>query len=594
VIEATERWEPPRWALLERQLLAASEDAAERFVDRYARPDGTLVFRRDWPGVDGADDPYEGFQALALVHALGGGGRLLADARRLWEGITSQWTAYGQIRDEFFAAYDWLHHGEGNHLLYWLSLAGPTAADRERAVRFADLYAGEGSPNYDAERRLVRSPWTGSAGPRTHVSPDDLETARWVFDMYPPPFEDLPEVPLPERAPVLGTSAIDPWQRVRSAWSDDRYYAAVLERFEERMVRGDVPLNLVATGLVAHAFLHAGEERHRRWVLDYIDAWSERTERNGGLLPDNVGLSGEVGEYTGGRWWGGYYGYRWPHGMLTILEPLLVGAMSAALLDGDLSRLDLPRSQLDAWRERGRDDGGRRLVPQRHDDAGWTDEAPLDPTYALWLWAFSHAGEDRERLVRDLPAELPEVGEILFNEGNSVGHHLHWFEFLEGRRPGYPEAILEANLSTLERKVTELDEDDLDPELMDVHHWQDRSPLRLEGLVQLTLGAPYPVYHGGLLHATVRHFDPVRRRPGLPEDVAALVDGVSTDAVSLQLVNVGDAEREVVVQAGAFGEHAFEDGGRFVHVRLAPHAGMRLRLGLRRRVATPNYDLPWP
>jgi hypothetical protein len=49
--------------------------------------------------------------------------------------------------------------------------------------------------------------------------------------------------------------------------------------------------------------------------------------------------------------------------------------------------------------------------------------------------------------------------------------------------------------------------------------------------------------------------DPRRGRPGLPESVAALVSRVDGAGVTLQLVNLSeDSEREVVVQAGAFGE----------------------------------------
>ena len=53
-----------------------------------------------------------------------------------------------------------------------------------------------------------------------------------------------------------------------------------------------------------------------------------------------------------------------------------------------------------------------------------------------------------------------------------------------------------------------------------MHHWQDLNPVIPEGLVQMTMGTPAAVYHGGLLHAGVRYFDPKRRRPGLPEHIA--------------------------------------------------------------------------
>ena len=42
-----------------------------------------------------------------------------------------------------------------------------------------------------------------------------------------------------------------------------------------------------------------------------------------------------------------------------------------------------------------------------------------------------------------------------------------------------------------------------------MHHWQQRNPVVLEGLVQLMLGGPNHIYHGGLLaRAACFYFDP--------------------------------------------------------------------------------------
>ena len=57
----------------------------------------------------------------------------------------------------------------------------------------------------------------------------------------------------------------------------------------------------------------------------------------------------------------------------------------------------------------------------------------------------------------------------------------------------------------------------------------------------------------------LRYFDPVARRAGIPEDVAALVEHISNHEVTFQLVNVSQVEpRELIVQAGAYAEHQFE------------------------------------
>jgi hypothetical protein len=126
----------------------------------------------------------------------------------------------------------------------------------------------------------------------------------------------------------------------------------------------------------------------------------------------------------------------------------------------------------------------------------------------------------------------------------------------------------------------------------------------LEGLVQLLLGGPNHVYHGGLLHTRLFYFDPLRKRPGLPPDVAALVDRVTPDGLSVQLVNLHPTEpREVILQAGAFGEHRFElvrqkeqsttvDGKR-LRVHLCPGARSRLDVGMTRFANRPSYAPPW-
>jgi hypothetical protein len=56
----------------------------------------------------------------------------------------------------------------------------------------------------------------------------------------------------------------------------------------------------------------------------------------------------------------------------------------------------------------------------------------------------------------------------------------------------------------------------------------------------------------------VRYFDVQQQRPGLPQDVAALVTKIGPTNATIHLVNLNPFEgREVVLQAGAFGEHSF-------------------------------------
>ena len=136
------------------------------------------------------------------------------------------------------------------------------------------------------------------------------------------------------------------------------------------------------------------------------------------------------------------------------------------------------------------------------------------------------------------------------------------------------------------------------------------NPVFTKGLTQVTMGTPQSIYNGGLLRATVRYYDRDEQRPGLPPDVAALVDHLSADAVGVQLVNCSrEKERRLIVQAGSFGEHTFtevktENGegvaptitpvnGRYVAVNLPPATQVSLNAGLSRFSNKPSYAFPW-
>lgn len=608
IILATTIAAPPKWALLQRQIIDTLSVAAIEFADRYTRGDGTLIWRDRWPGMDGSDDPYEGFMNMPLFYALGGSEEVYKRSRTIWDGITWQWTEYGQIHREYDAYYDWMHHGESNLFLYFFGLADPAVPkDRQRTRRFAGFYNDEDKEalNYDVEKRLIRSPITGSRGPRHVQTAEDWSTHREILDNYLPPFEDLP--------------GIDRYGS-ETPWSDDATYAAILERINARQSRGDVPLNLGATSLMTHAFLYEGDEKYRSWVIDYLDAWKERTARNGGVTPDNIGLSGEIGEYNDGKWWGGYYGWRWPHGSFAILEPLSVAGCNAALLTGDMSHLDLPRSQLDMQWALRKVEAGRQLVPNRHYDEGWRDFRLPHPMYAVYLWNLSMAEEDAARAERGWSSELfDEVNPRYHGYGESTGGHMgfngntaQWFRYMRGHAPDYPEKLLEANLKTIAEQIANFRSDENDPLTMDhyresmtIHMWQQLTPMIIEGLTQLTLGGPMHVYHGGLQIARFRYFDVAGRRPGLPQGVAALVEELRNDAAIVTLVNTDlVVTRELVIQGGVFGEHDFtsaETGesekiaakGRWLRVVLKPGAVVRLRLGMRRFANAPSYDTPW-
>lgn len=579
---------PPEWAVWQRFLLDRLAQAAYEFVDKYTHPDGTLVWRDKWPGMDGSDDGYESFHNYPLYYALGGPEEIHYLSRKLWDGVTRQFTDYGQVYQEFDGYYDWMHHGESYVYLYSFGLADPTyAKHRERSVRFAGLYMGEdpNAPNWDDELKLIRSPINGSRGPRFVNSAEDWGTHRPVLAHYPLPYDDIPNV------------------TESAAWDDDEKFPFILKALNTRMMRGDVPLNLTATSLILNAYMYTGEEKYKHWIVDYVNSWSERTRQNGGIIPDNVGLSGKIGEYMGGKWWGGYYGWRWPHGFFNLLESTTIGATNALLVTGDASFLALPRSQIDVVTRQGREENGSFVVPHKHKDDGWYAYRTLNPKYLINLWYASELGEDWERVTQHHDPNTWNTIAYRKAKGDDNNERA-WISFLEGKNPDFPVTVLRQNYAETLRRLEKIRNDHTTPDEQDVHHWQRLNPVITEGLVQLTLGGPGYIYHGGLLHTRVRYFDPERQRAGLPQDVAALVEKIDHEGITLTLVNLHPSEpRDVIIQGGAYGEHRFtsvHDGDEKVavnhkHFRVTVRAGAigTLRCGLHRFARRPTYAAPW-
>ena len=135
-------------------------------------------------------------------------------------------------------------------------------------------------------------------------------------------------------------------------------------------------------------------------------------------------------------------------------------------------------------------------------------------------------------------------------------------------------------------------------------HPMEFTPAAVGALVRLTLGGLHTWYRGGLHHYRLRYFDPIARRAGLPQDVAALVEKMSADETTLVLVNVHQVEtREVIVQMGAYAEHQcikVAVNGRDLPVErphftvhLAPGAGGRIVITQKRYAREPTLAHPW-
>ena len=54
---------PPKWAVLERQLIAAMNQSVEPLLEKYVHPNGEIMWpvSEDFQSIDGLDDAYESF-----------------------------------------------------------------------------------------------------------------------------------------------------------------------------------------------------------------------------------------------------------------------------------------------------------------------------------------------------------------------------------------------------------------------------------------------------------------------------------------------------------------------------------------------------
>lgn len=537
--------EPPSWALAERLLLETASDGVQAFFERFVDDRGYLKCVERWGGNDGADDAMENFGGWTLLHALGGRDAVADLYKRAWEGHIRQYTQarapgiemaeHGMYWREFVTSFDWEHTGEALAAFHLYGLATPEdPLYRARTTRFADFYTGDDpdADNYDRDLRIIKSLHNGSRGAKV--------TPATEMD-----WGGLPVDGAPERLTRYSTAS---------------------------NIRGDHPLNLCATALGFNAFALTGERRYRDWAVEYAGAWRDRVAQNGGNIPTNIGLDGTIGGEWGGKWYGGVFGWNfWPQsdGRNYFIRGPRIAFGIGVMLTGDSGFVEPLRRQVANLYAAKRTEGGRVLLPRKHGDDGFYGYTPsqyLDVQRDVYLFTFDRSG--LEGLARD-----------------------PWIRYLDGDNPNYPIQALQADLSAVQARLDAMRKDDSIDYERPSDYTQRFNPAVTNSLVELALGGNPPGRAGNVLHARLFYYDPARKRAGLPEQVAVLVDAIEPSSVRVRLVNLDTIqERRVIVQAGAYGEHRFTDvragdaslrvGGDRFEVLLEPGAGGILEIGM--------------
>ncbi len=585
---------PPAWALMERALLKANSNAARAFYQRYVDDRGYLLHTPRWGTLDGPDDAIETFYNWTLLHALGGDDDLLTMYKKAQEGHYRQYNELrtkltklaenGAYYKEFITKSDWFHTGEGMRAFLLAGLSQPNDETyRKRTQRFAGLYMNEDpeAPNYDPKHKIIRSTWTGSKGPML----DRATVYDWVGDPVPGSFHLLHNAA--KRGQLLDMTT---------------YYPKMLAHCTEYLdSAGDIHMNLAATTLHLNSFMLTGEKKYRDWALEYVNAWKERTAANGGMIPSNIGLDGKLGGEFNGQWWKGTYGWNF-----TIFDGELEkiahrnyfsvgswpGFANALLLTGDQTYIGVLRKQMELIYANRKTGNGKSLYPQMYGDPRgykfngkpewyhYTENSFSDRMSEIYLWSM-----DREDLSR-IPAKPA------------------WLDYLEGKDDAYPLKALNSAFASIRQNMKEIVEDTTTADTRLADYLLDSQPVTTDALLNLTTGGYFSSGRIWVLHSRFRYFDPERRRAGLPEDVAALVDKLTADSASVTLVNTNPVSpRTVTIQAGGYGEHEFSsvlmDGktvpvnGRHLTLKLAPGSGTKLNFAMRRYQNPPTFHFPW-
>lgn len=614
VIQISTKMEAPEWALKERELFDLNKKILELYAKEYLLPNGYINIKYEHGGgVVAPDDVCESIFKVPLLYSLGADESMWDLWWKFWNSGIKQGMEQGLFVNEFSKYLDWHHDGEQYEGFWLAALCKPNDPEyRRQALKFTRFYDGTdaSAPNYDPEKKIIHSMLHGGAGPVMNATLDD-----WGGGAF--------------------------WTR----WLDCAH---------------DGPANLVVTCFGTNAYMLTGEESHRKVVLDYIDAWQERTKKNNGIIPSIVLQDGTVPK----EWWGGVMGWNFTPfgGLFQVSAGPRAAWWNAVLLTGDKSYFDPMRALVDTlWNHRtnvetkgvmqyncipryyGRQEertGNRRnnnQLPKYMGKEGWygpivdpvisqmrTDEGGISAVFGVYpsmlanLYLATMREEDKNRLLERVPQGATPAALVAgHRDDQEGGYERDWVKWLVGENIGWPERELDRCIENLKKQIETYEEEIRISQTKENPEQYFRDLLKHKlpqhtldvgwcgPLVNLMTGSIMPLWHGQLLFARFRYFDPERKRPGIPEDCAAMVDNMTDSTATLMLVNLNTKKkRTVLIQTGAYGEHQClsvekENGtpvtvnGKYFIVELSPGSGQRISVHMKRFVNKPTLSLPW-
>ena len=360
----------------------------------------------------------------------------------------------------------------------------------------------------------------------------------------------------------------------------------------------DYVLNTVFIHAAWQAYLTTGDQKYRKWALEYGTSWNELALANKGVFPywvDNTTRQIKEPWYTGP----GFPYDRW--GFTTAARMYHAWPVEMVFLDkGNPEHLKGLDSTIDAMFKHGTNG----MPASGVDEKGWSREKyswhcvkVVDRPYAL---TFSkEAGERLKAYIAAIRKHDPKGSEAQF---------LAWqdFAYFGGGDLDLPTKRFESIAGSADGRRKRLLAGEYKPKTGD--------DFRAIGFPRLGWeyidGSWWGLYDngrcGGASTASVRYFhqEDGRTLCGLPKGVAALVRHIAKDHVWLLLYNANDKPTDLIITGGHYAQHRIEKveeagaapvavGKPVVKVTVRPRSegGVTLRLG---RCAAPPALFPRP